>query len=199
MGLTGTASEAIQFIIKPQNPAEALVPSNFYPIQVSGAGAAAYWTDIASCGDTVRCGDQYTVETGNMVGPTAMGVRDLVEIENRSYAFTTDHQYLSNGIHRVPNPQLAAVPIWNACSDSLFTYDESAGQCPAEVVPSGTITSYTVDAFAQIFVEGMQGQGVLVRLINLTVCRGSVGPSVAEVGPLAIPVRLVRVPDEDAG
>lgn len=196
-GRIGTPSAAHQFIIKPQNPADALVPSNFYPIQVSGSGAADYRSDIASCGDTVRCGDSYTVETGNMVGPTAQGVRDLVAIENRFYSFITEHRYLSDGVHRVPNPQLVVVPVWNACADSFFVYDESAGQCPAEVVAPGTGTWYTVDAFAQIFVEGMQGQGVQVRLIDITHCRGSVGPSTAEVGPLAIPVRLVRVPEQD--
>jgi Flp pilus assembly protein TadG len=196
-GQIGAQTEALQFIIKPQNPADALVPSNFYPIQVSGSGAAVYRADIASCGANVRCNDSYTVETGNMVGPTAQGVRDLVSIENRSYDFTTEHQYLNGGVHRAPNPQLVAVPVWNACADPFFTYDESAGQCPAEVVAPGTGTWYSVDAFAQIFVEGMQGQGVQVRLIDLTVCRGSYGPNVAEVGPLAIPVRLVRIPQLD--
>jgi Flp pilus assembly protein TadG len=199
-GQLGAPSEAIQFIIKPQNPADALVPSNFYPIQVSGAGAALYRADISSCGDNVRCGDQYTVETGNMVGPTGQGVRDLVAIEQRSYNFSGgEHLFLSDGVHRAPNPQLVAVPIWNACADPNFTYDPAAGQCPAEVVASGTGTWYTVNAFAQIFVERIVGQGVQVRMIDLTRCRGNSGPSVAEAGPLAIPVRLVRVPEEDNG
>ena len=196
MGEIGSIGPAVQFIIKPQNPAEALVPSNFYPIQVTGAGAAVYRADIGGCGDNVACGDQYTVETGNMVGPTGQGVRDLVSLENRSYSFSGEHQYLSGGIHRVPNPQLAAVPVWNACADPFFTYDPSAGQCPAEAVASGTNTLYTVGAFAQIFVEGMVGQGVEVRLIDLTTCTGNTGPSTDEAGPLAIPVRLVRVPEE---
>lgn len=196
-GQIGAPSAAIQFIIKPQDPSQALVPSNFYPIQVSGTGAAVYRSDISSCGSNVRCGNQYTVETGNMVGPTAQGVRELVGIENRIYSFASEHQYLSGGVHRAPNPQLVAVPVWNACADPFFTYDESSGQCPAEVVAPGTGTWYTVNAFAQIFVEGMQGQGVEVRLIDLTMCRGNVGPDVAEVGPLAIPVRLVRIPEEE--
>jgi Flp pilus assembly protein TadG len=196
-GQLGAQTPAIQFIIKPQDPSNALVPSNFYPIQVSGTGAAVYRSDISSCGDNVRCGAQYTVETGNMVGPTQQGVRDLVSIENRRYSFINgEHQYLSDGGHRAPNPQLTAVPVWNACADPFFTYDASVGQCPAEVVAPGTGTWYTVDAFAQIFVEGIQGQGVEVRLVDLTICRGNNGPSVAEAGPLAIPVRLVRVPEE---
>ena len=195
-------SEATQFIIKPQSPHQALVPSNFYPIEVSGSGAAAYRADIASCGAQVRCFDQYHVETGNMVGPTRQGTGDLVSLENRSYGFLSpDHRYLNPaGQHRVPNPQLTAVPIWNACNDPLFTYDAAAGQCPAEVVAPGGGTFYTVHAFAQIFVEGMSSgktAGVQTRLITITSCSGGPGNiDVNETGPLAIPVRLVRIPEE---
>jgi hypothetical protein len=191
---------ATQFIIKPQNPADALVPSNFYPIQVSGVGAALYRADIGGCGLTVKCGDQYTVETGNMVGPTGQGVRDLRDLEGRDYAFAAgEHRYEdAGGHHRAPNPQLAVVPIWNACNDPFFVYDPGAGQCPIEVVASGTITWYTVSAFAQIFVERVVGQGAQVRFIDITDCSGFAGPiNLDETGPMAIPVRLVRVPQED--
>ena len=196
----GFPVQATQFIIKPQSPSQALVPSNFYPIQVSGTGAASYRADIASCGAEVRCFDQYEVETGNMVGPTAQGTDDLVSLENRSYSFQSpDHRYIdSGGQNRVPNPQLTAVPIWNACSDPLFVYDASSGQCPAEVVVPGGGTRYTVHAFAQIFVEGMskgKTSGVQTRLITITECDGSGNINTDETGPLAIPVRLVRIPD----
>jgi Flp pilus assembly protein TadG len=196
----GSPVPATQFIIKPQSPFQALVPSNFYPIQVSGSGAANYRADIASCGAQVRCFDQYEVETGNMVGPTGQGTNDLVSLENRSYGFVSpDHRYTdSGGQHRAPNPQLTAVPVWNACSDPLFVYDASAGQCPAEVVAPGGGTTYTVHAFAQIFVEGMstgKTSGVQTRLITLTSCAGGGGNiDTSETGPLALPVRLVRVP-----
>jgi hypothetical protein len=176
------------------------VPSNFYPIQVSGSGAANYRADISSCGSTVRCFDQYEVETGNMVGPTDQGTTDLYNLEQRRYDFfSANHQYLdSANQHRAPNPQLTAVPIWNACNDPLFVYDPGAGQCPAEVVAPGGGTTYTVHAFAQIFVEGMsQGKtsGVQTRLITITDCALGGGISTDETGPLAIPVRLVRIPN----
>jgi hypothetical protein len=193
---------ANQFIIKPQSPADALVPSNFYPIQTSGVGAALYRADIASCGNDVKCGDQYTVETGNMLGPTGQGVRDLVSIEQRTYRLGAgEHRYEDpGGYHRAPNPQLCVVPIWNACNDPFFVYDPGAGQCPIEVVGSGTGTWYTVSAFGQIFVERIVGQGAQVRMIDIANCSGFAGPiNLDEVGPLAIPVRLVRVPEEDNG
>lgn len=199
-GQAGNPTEAAQFTIKPQSPTDALVPSNFYPIRVSGAGAALYRADIASCGAQVRCFDQYEVETGNMVGPTSQGTNDLVELENRTYDFDSpNHLYLDpGGQHRAPNPQLSAVPIWNACSDPLFQYDPSAGQCPAEVVGPGGGTWYTVQAFGQIFVEGMGKGGVVTRLISITECaEGSSSIDVGESGPLALPVRLVRIPEGD--
>lgn len=191
---------ANEFIVKPQSPHQALVPSNFFPIQVSGSGAALYRADIAGCGGQVKCGDQYTVETGNMVGPTRQGVNDLCALEDRHYELlATKHRYFDpTGLHRAPNPQLAVVPIWNSCNDPFFVYDPSTGQCPAEVVPPGTGTWYTVSAFAQIFIEGMVGQGAQVRLISITQCSGSSGTvNLDETGPLALPVRLVRVPVEE--
>jgi hypothetical protein len=175
------------------------VPSNFYPIRVSGTGAADYRADIATCGDTVRCGEQYEVETGNMVGPTRQGTNDLIALENCGYSFLSqNHVYLCDDGERLPNPQLVSVPIWNACADPLFTYDPSAGQCPAEVVAPGGGVWYTVHAFATIFVESMLGGGVQVRFIDITKCKGSTGgPSLDETGPLALPVRLVRIPEGD--
>ncbi|MGW8179879.1 MAG: hypothetical protein ACWGQW_14130, partial [bacterium] len=192
---------AAQFIIKPQNPSQALVPSNFYPIQVGGTGASVYESNISSCGSIVTCGDQYEVETGNMVGPTRSGVDDLIDLQDLSYSFSPpDHRYIdSSGNHRAPNPQLAVVPVWNACNDPLFVYDPSSGACPASSVAPGGGTQYTVGAFAQIFVEGMstgKTSGVQTRLITIAECAGgSSSLDVSETGPLALPVRLVRVPD----
>jgi hypothetical protein len=124
-----------------------------------------------------------------------------VDLEDRRYQFDSpDHRYVdSGGAHRAPNPQLAVVPVWNACSDPNFVYDAGAGQCPAEAVAPGGGTTYTVGAFAQIFVEGMstgKASGVETRLIHIADCVGGNGSlDIDEVGPLALPVRLVRVPE----
>jgi Flp pilus assembly protein TadG len=85
--------------IKPGNPAGAGAPSQYYPVQIptngvtpscpscntSGTqgGAAAYQQNIACCNlssTALSCGtgQQLTMKTGNMVGPTSQGVDCLI-------------------------------------------------------------------------------------------------------------------------
>ena len=69
-----------QFTLRSQNPQNTLAPGQFYSIQLPGSsGANDYRNNIANCANTyVRCGDFYSTENGNMVGPTKQGVNDLI-------------------------------------------------------------------------------------------------------------------------
>jgi Flp pilus assembly protein TadG len=203
--------QAAQYMVKPQSPHDALLPSNFYAIELEASGAAAYRTAIASCVDIdTACGDTYRVEPGNMVGPTEQGVNDLLGDNVHSYTLSSgEHRFQTfGGQNYDTSHQLVTVPVWDACDDPLFQTDAGAGkgkgkggcECPAECVAPGNNTWYTVDGYARVFVEGMgniggsKGDGVIVRLIGLDGCTGS-SLAEGETGPFAIPVRLVRAPD----
>jgi hypothetical protein len=206
--LFGQGVQAKQYMVKPQSPHDALVPSNFYAIELDGSGAAAYKAAISSCVDMkTQCGDTYRVEPGNMVGPTDQGVSDLLGDDVHSYTLANgEHRFQSSGGQNYDTShQLVTAPIWDACDDPLFQEGGGGGgkggcDCPAECVAPGNNTWYTIDGYAQIFVEGMgnigggKGDGVIVRLTGLAGCGGS-SLAVDEAGPFAIPIRLVRVPD----
>jgi Flp pilus assembly protein TadG len=68
-----------QFPIKPQNPTGSLAPGQYYAIQMGDStGGADFRDNIATCSDQLlRCQTSYSVEPGNMIGPTVQGVRDL--------------------------------------------------------------------------------------------------------------------------
>jgi Flp pilus assembly protein TadG len=209
--LFASGQQAARYMIKPQSPHDALVPSNFYCIEMSGSGAAAYRDAISSCADvTTQCRDTYRVEPGNMVGPTAQGVEALLGDNPHSYSLQSgEHRFQSFGGDVFDTShQLVVAPIWDACNDPLFQEGSDGGEggcdCPAECVAPGNNTWYTVDGYALIFVEGMGtlggpgggGPGVIIRLINLYDCSGST-LSGDEVGPFSVPIRLVRVPEGD--
>jgi hypothetical protein len=193
-------------MIKPQSPTDALVPSNFYAIELDASGASAYRAAISGCVDmNTQCGDTYRVEPGNMAGPTEQGVNNLLGDDPHSYVLDGgEHRYQSYGGQNYDTShQLVVAPIWDACDDPLF---QSGGggkgscECPAECIAPGNNTWYTIDGYAQIFVEGMgnigggKGDGVITRLIGLYGC-GDAGIDASETGPFAVPVRLVRIPE----
>jgi Flp pilus assembly protein TadG len=196
-----------QFMIKPQNPNQALVPSNFYAIEISGTGADDYRSDIARCADVdVMCGSSYNVKNGNMVGPTIQGVQggglvgDGGLIGDPPDAFHGIGDYGSN--HADTSRSLVVAPIWDSCNNPLFRPGEG-GECPAVNVPSGHNMVFQVAGFAMIFVEGIGpspggGQGVIVRIIDVFTCGGLTSGG-NETGPFSVPVRLVRLPEEDGG
>ena len=197
---------AVQYMIKPQSPHDALVPSNFYAIELDASGAAAYRAAISGCVNmNTQCGDSYRVEPGNMVGPTDQGVGNLLGDNPHSYVLDGgEHRYQLGGHNYDTSHQLVVAPVWDACDDPLFQSGGGGGgksgcECPAECVAPGNNTWYTVDGYAQIFVEGMgnigggKGDGVITRLIGLYGCGGG-GIDAGETGPFAVPVRLVRVP-----
>src|SRR5437867_1504111 len=69
-----------QVLVRPRSPANRLGPGQFYSIQMAGSsGANDYRNNIATCvAESLACQEKYSVETGNMAGPTVQGVNDLL-------------------------------------------------------------------------------------------------------------------------
>jgi hypothetical protein len=138
-----------------------------------------------------------------MEGPTEQGVEALLGDNPHTYDLVGgEHRFERGGQYYDTSHQLAVAPIWDACDDPLFQTDvggKGGCDCPAECVAPGNNTWYTIDGYAQIFVEGMgnigggKGDGVIVRLIGLKGC-GASSIASGEVGPFSVPIRLVRVP-----
>ena len=184
---------ADQFTLKPQSPQSAIAPGQFYAIDIpNDLNGDDYENNISTCTNgLVRCFNTYSVLTGNRVGPTKHGVDDLIGNPPR-FQWVNPGEYKrvsDNKIFDISENVIIA-PIWDPCSLSGF--------CPSEDFPQGTQVSLKVVGFAIIFLEGIQGDDVVARLLNVSSCglEGGGSPGGDYVGGtvLSFPLRLVRMP-----
>jgi Flp pilus assembly protein TadG len=175
-----------QVSVKPQQPSNAMTSGQFFAIQLPGSvGANDYRSEIGTClASDVACTQTYSVETGDMVGPTKQGVRDLVgNPPTDTYVAVGQYKH-ADGTTSDTSRALIVAPIWDTCNMPNF--------CPANKFPNGTNVNVSVIGFAMIFLEGIQGNNVVARLINVSGCAAG-GGAPGETGPYAVPLRLVRV------
>src|SRR5262249_24382245 len=173
-----------RFTLKSQDPANALAPGQFHALHLPGSsGANDYENNIATCANSyVRCGDSYSVETGNMVGPTKRGVQALIGNPPTDTWVSVGQYQTPNGLSDT-SKNIAVSPIWDTCG--------MPGFCPSEKFPGGTKATVQIVGFAAFFLEGIQETDVVARLINVSSCGASGG---ADTGGTvrSIPLRLVR-------
>jgi hypothetical protein len=171
--------------LKPNSPANALSPSQFYALDL-GSGANTYqcvWSSCLNdpaCGanqSIVQCGSQYPVETGNMVGPTKQGVNALIGNPPDTWGGIGD--YISpSGTASSTSGSLTVAPVWDNCAQTIN--------------PGTNGQQVTIIGFVEIFVDGVQGQNVVGHVVNPMGCSGNGGGT--GTGPFATPIRLVQAP-----
>ena len=130
------------------------------------------------------CLESYSVLTGNKLGPTKQGVNTLVGSPPR-YEWVAPAQYkkVSDGKVYDMSENVVIAPIWDVCSLSGF--------CP-DAKLSGTTPTLQMIGWGVLFIEGVDGNGVKSRLVNVTAC----GPGTNdEKGGtvLSLPLRLIRL------
>jgi len=170
-----------EFRVTSNDPGNSLAPGVFYAIDLTKGGGSDYRDNIATCVNTyVRCLDSYSVLTGDKVGPTQQGVNALI-------GNPPDDTWVSLGQYQTPqglsdsSKAVVVAPIWDTCG--------MAGFCPGGNFPSGTNANLQIIGFAVFFLEGIQGNDVMARLVNVASCSSS-----SETGGtvLSLPLRLVR-------
>jgi len=174
-----------QFTLRSQIPSSAIAPGQFYAIRLPGSsGANDYRNNIATCANAyVRCGDFYSTENGNMVGPTKQGVNDLIGNPSTDTWTGTVGRYLTSYGFSDTSKNIAVAPVWDACG--------TAGFCPSGNFPSGSATVRII-GFAAFFLDGIQGNDLVAHLINVSSCGASGTPGDTGGTVLSIPLRLVR-------
>jgi hypothetical protein len=103
-----------KFSLKPQNPTGAIAPGQFYAIQLpDSVGASDYENNIATCANVyVRCNEYYSVETGNMVGPTIHGVDDLIGDPHDTWVGPGRYQRPDGTLTDISG-SLVVAPVWD--------------------------------------------------------------------------------------
>lgn len=153
----------------------------------SGSGGADYRLNIGSCNPNIyQVGDTVPVEPGNMVGPTAQGVGDLIDKDPGAYwdgsgiAGSCAPGICADGIFYATSPRIVPIPLFDI--DSFY-----AGS------PNGK-TEITISNIMGFFIEGMGGQGnrdVLGRLVAIPGLRRG-GAGVGNTSAFLRTVILVR-------
>jgi len=213
----GVLGELIQ--IKSSNPTQASAPSQFYPVFLpensatpsacpscalnpSGGGPASgalYRSNISCCNQTqIVCGSN-TIQpiTGDMVGPTGLGVDCLIHQKGGSGQDILDPQsFVITAGSR--NPYGSSGPISN--SDSIVTVPLYDGftLCPGNSCPSQVAVQ--VIGFLQMFIENEINGNVNAYVMNVVPCpAGSGSPTgaggaggVIAAGGSPVVVRLIH-------
>jgi hypothetical protein len=147
--------------LKQGNPQDQISPGWFQPVVLTpgGVGGSNYRDNIATCNSTViGPGSVLQVEPGNMVGPTAQGMRDLIDLDPTAIW----NPSLNGGLGGVDggcmqaatctmSPRIVAIPVYNPDTFNAGT-------------PSGRI-DITIVKVLGFFVERMQGNDVVGRLM----------------------------------
>jgi hypothetical protein len=145
-------------VLKTGTPSDAIAPGLFHPVRInpSEQGGAAYRDNIANCDPTViGPGTVIDTEPGNMIGPTAQGMRDLIA-QDRGADWDPS---LNGGRGGVTggcmasgacdiSPRLVAIPV----------FDPEAFQ--AAPGPDSGMTEVNIVKIVGFFLDHMQGNDV---------------------------------------
>jgi hypothetical protein len=184
-GATGYTSSDIgtEIVLKANNTLK--VTASFYnPWDLPGSiGAADYRANIA-CNDPANSPpipDNYQMppENGNMTGPTAQGMQDLIDKDpNAQWDDTCKCVVNSNATGNNISPRIVEIPVYNPID---FANGAQHGK---------NITLNTVN-FVAFFIEPLQNGNVRGR-ITRGLGKAAGGPPPGPGGPLVSVIRLVQ-------
>lgn len=154
-----------------------IAPSMYFALALPGnSGGNDYRWSIPNCNTSiVRWGDLLVQEPGNMVGPTAQGVRDLIALDPGAYWDSTAQKVQGSAFGKSPRVKL--VPLF----DPMYWNEGKMNGRTADLKAAN---------FLGFFVESMQGNDVKGRIVPASALLESSGP--VPVNSFARTIRLVE-------
>jgi hypothetical protein len=184
-GFTLATDYGTELLLKSGNPQQATSPGWFYPVQLTEPGGDEYRENIAGCAGVVwGIGDMLPVEPGNMIGPTAQGVRDLIaqDPNARWNPNTRRVEGSCAGTSACPNmshsPRIVAIPIFDTAA-----YEDGR--------QSGRITIRIVNILG-FFIEDLVGNDVRGVLVNTPAIVSGGNGTINSQSAFAVTIVLVR-------
>ena len=81
-GFTLANDYGVELTLKTGSPHDTINPGWFQPLDLTGGGGAQYEDNILGCAGVLwGIGDDIPKENGNMIGPTAHGIGDLIDLD----------------------------------------------------------------------------------------------------------------------
>jgi hypothetical protein len=165
-----------ELVLKADNGTK-MEPSFYQAWAISGGvGADYYRENIAGCNTYVMgFGQEFTPEPGNMVGPTAQGIADLIAKDPNAYWSDSENRVISS---MKPSPRVRAIPLF----DPVF-YDTGKRNSRGATLKFVNYLGF--------FIEGMHGGNVVGRITPIGGMRAAgMGPAPEAAFPMSI--RLVQ-------
>lgn len=166
--------------LKAGGPQDSIAPGNYYPVRLPmpdgslASGGDDYRWNIANCnGQVIEIGDTLENEPGNMVGPTAQGMQELIALDPNATWDTTEKR-VENSCAQAStpcaphSPRIIAIPVY----DTRAFYDGRI---------NGLVTLKIVNIIG-FFVDQMQGntvRGYFTTMPGLSTGSGSISPLAA--------------------
>jgi Flp pilus assembly protein TadG len=177
-GYNAERDAGITIILKADNGTK-IAPSFYqaWDMPLYNAGGSDYRDNIGHCNTSVMgYGDLIVPKPGMMTGPTAQGMRDLIDRDpNASWNSSTNKP--DSAMH--PSPRVVAIPLF----DPVY-YDEGKR--------NGRTASLKFVNYLGFFVERMQGNEVVGRITPIGGLRKGVGFGPAPVTAFPRTIRLVQ-------
>ena len=176
-GYNPVRDKGLEVVLKASNNTN-VTASWYNPWDLPGStGASDYRNNIAGCNSAILgFGDKMTPEPGNMVGPTAQGMRDRIALDSNAH-WDTGCNCVQGSNSRI-SPRIVIIP----------TYDPVVF---ANGAAHGRNIDLQIVSFIGFFLEDMRGNDVVGRVTPVTgVIDGDFGP--APNGAFPAVIRLVQ-------
>jgi hypothetical protein len=136
----------------PGSPESFFYPVDFPPLNRGTpiSGAQAYRDNILNGSDgPIFIGDELQVEPGNMIGPTIQGVNDVIALDPGAY--WNGSEIAGSDFPEYTSPRVCKVGMYDI-----------------DLPPNPGKSSVTVVRLGAFFLEGMQGNNVMGRFLEIT-------------------------------
>ena len=183
-GFTVAADLGLELTLKAGSPQDSIAPGVFYPVRIPrydgiSTGGDDYRENIATCnGLPIAINDTLQSENGNMIGPTAQGVQDLIALDPdadwNGESVTGGCTTAGTCAH---SPRIVAIPVFS-------TSDYYAGQLNGQV-------TFTVVNNLGFFIDRMQGNDVVGYLTEAPGLSVGNAP-ISELSSFLKQIQLVR-------
>ena len=163
-GFTLARDYGRQMTLKFGNPSDTAAPGNFMPIALptwdgESTGGSDYEANISGCnGVPIKVGTTITTEPGAMVGPTAHGMDDLIDLDP-SATWNESAKRVENSCAQATtpcaavSPRIVAIPVFDT---GAFHAGQMNGRTEIRIV---NILGF--------FMERMDGNDVVGRFVNI--------------------------------
>ena len=147
----------LSLVVKQADPSQAIAPGQFFPIDLPipnspDTGGARYRDNIETCSSNpIAIGDSLWTETGNMVGPTKQGVKDLIAQDPGAYWNSSGNEVQGSAYGATGSPRIIRISFFDP------RYPPTSGK-----------QSVVVTNIASLFLESIDSNGVVNARIMLT-------------------------------